>query len=367
MAENRGGHACGFTNLHSLIKEAVESDLFITDNDVIREEDIKNFIGHTRYATKGSKKEKNNAHPFQFEKVIGVHNGTIFNYEELQKEEDQDFKVDSEFLYYMINKYGLIKTLPRLEGKLALAYYEKDKNIDRDDWTLTLYRFDRPLFYGYKGETFFYGSEKEYLESIGCVNIKELNENCIYKVKNGKIKSCKTVKKKFTPTKYQPSTVSTSKTVYNRDGSKTVTYSNGTKVHYPFGNGQAKQLEPPKEERKKEPEEDKDESSGTIESPKQIFYAPTYAELVEIELTETNVYYKLFWFDDADVHTLYIEEDNMSGMIYYYVLNNREGMKDFLDEHPDIKNEVLEQYDHLLRTLNIRNELEKELNGTTES
>ena len=37
------------------------------------------LIGHNRYATRGAVSELN-AHPFEFGRVVGAHNGTIYNH-----------------------------------------------------------------------------------------------------------------------------------------------------------------------------------------------------------------------------------------------------------------------------------------------
>lgn len=208
LAEERGGHATGFTDQWWVQKDAIGAEKFVIKHNwnAVGENNkgvIKSFIGHTRYATIGDKDKKENAHPWNFKKVLGVHNGSIYNHKELQQEENinrpdseqLDFSVDSEFLYWMINTYGLKRTLPKLVGKVGLAYWDK-RGSDRKDWILNLYRFDRPLSYGYRDGQLFYGSMSDYLETIGCEDIEELKENYLYQFDaNGKLLSRKNYNK----------------------------------------------------------------------------------------------------------------------------------------------------------------------------
>lgn len=337
LAEQRGGHACGFTNLKDIYKDAIKADVFVSGEHF--NEETRSFIGHTRYATKGNRYSDDNAHPFNFEKVIGVHNGTIFNHEELQKEENTDFDVDSQFLYYMIDKYGLKDTLPKLEGKLALAFHTKETNTDRNDWALTLYRFDRPLWYGWKGDAFFYGSEKQYLQVIDCAGIKEVQENTIYRVKYGRIISAKQVKKDKSPRKKEE-TSTTTITTYSKETPKT----REAIIH-------------------KHPATNTKTVSGMAHKPPRTFHAPVYAELCELG-TAGKTYYKLFWFDDDDFNVVYIEDDSLANYYTYYNLDTMEGLEDMKSDHSDIMDEVLDYHLKLMDDMSVRSKLEEEANGT---
>lgn len=189
MAEDRGGHGCGITDCKTINKTTTKSPIAIAG---LKRDDIKRFIGHTRYKTIGPVDEANN-HPFEFSNLIGAHNGTISNKVEIEKEEGVEFGVDSELLYYLINKYGLLKTLPRLKGKLALAYFDKRNE------KIILYRWDRPMSIGYKNGAIYFASVGDYLTSIGCTGVKEIPEHKIYELQNGKIIKAKNVKKSLAP------------------------------------------------------------------------------------------------------------------------------------------------------------------------
>ena len=110
-------------------------------------------IGHNRYATKGAVNNVN-AHPFDFDNVVGVHNGTLLTRNGLT--DTNLFEVDSENLYYNLDKSSLGELYPKLDGAIALSYF------DKRDGTLNLIRNEkRPLLYTYSEDrkTLFWASE----------------------------------------------------------------------------------------------------------------------------------------------------------------------------------------------------------------
>lgn len=104
-------------------------------------------VGHHRSATLGSITQAN-AHPFtHFDKdryVIGVHNGHFNNRQ--WREDNIDFHVDSDWAFYQIFKYGAAEAIPKLNGAMALVWYE-------DDGKLRMYsNGERSLYWGYVRE-----------------------------------------------------------------------------------------------------------------------------------------------------------------------------------------------------------------------
>lgn len=79
-------------------------------------------IGHTRKATTG-KVSARNAHPFMHEKIIGSHNGFIFDHHTLNKEYKREFEVDSEHLIAHIAEG---KPLSDLSGMGTVSYINTD-------------------------------------------------------------------------------------------------------------------------------------------------------------------------------------------------------------------------------------------------
>lgn len=112
------------------------------------------LIGHNRYATKG-KVNNINAHPFEFQDVVGAHNGTIRGQWRLP--ENQQFEVDSENIFYAVQEEGLEETLSKLDGAYALTYWDK-----RTDEMVLLRNSERTLFYCFSAcrGTVYWASER---------------------------------------------------------------------------------------------------------------------------------------------------------------------------------------------------------------
>ena len=123
---------------------------------------VKVLIGHTRAKTLGAVSQRN-AHPFEFDDVIGVHNGTLKG--EYSMEGRRDFEVDSEWLYWFIDRYGIENALPQIDedGAWALTYWNKRDN------TLNMIRNEhRPLWITYDKEckVMFWASEPWFFSTV---------------------------------------------------------------------------------------------------------------------------------------------------------------------------------------------------------
>ena len=76
------------------------------------------LFAHTRAATNGDVVVKN-AHPFRIGKIIGAHNGMIYNYLDLNQAYDRDFEVDSMHIFAHLNEK---KHLDELIGYGAIEW-----------------------------------------------------------------------------------------------------------------------------------------------------------------------------------------------------------------------------------------------------
>lgn len=147
--EARGHHATGLVSYkrngsYEHHKAALSAtDMVMTDSDyrnVINGFDGKDtsaVISHTRWYTKGKPTNNNNNHPFDVGNILGLHNGTVKNDDELFKkyEFNRIGEVDSEIIFQLINHYnqedisyeGLKKALEdtKLTGKFALSFMHK--------------------------------------------------------------------------------------------------------------------------------------------------------------------------------------------------------------------------------------------------
>lgn len=101
------------------------------------------MAGHCRSKTVGEN-NRSNAHPYDFDNLIGMHNGTLRSYHNM---EGYDYKrTDSHALYHNIDRYGVEEVIPKLDddGAWALAWW--DKNEQR----LNFLRNDkRPLWFAW--------------------------------------------------------------------------------------------------------------------------------------------------------------------------------------------------------------------------
>ena len=125
-------------------------------------------LGHTRLSildlsTKGSQPMLSKSNRF-----VLVFNGEIYNHLSLRKIIKQknpslewDSTSDTETLLAGFDEWGIKKTLEKCTGMYALSVWDKQKkclSLSRDRYG------EKPLYYGYQGNTFFFGSELKALK-----------------------------------------------------------------------------------------------------------------------------------------------------------------------------------------------------------
>jgi len=134
------------------------------------------LIGHNRWATKGGI-SNNSAHPFDFNNVVGAHNGTLR--QQYLLPDSADFEIDSENIFYSIDKDGIDETYSKIAGAAALVYWDKEQlslNFIRNS--------ERPLFYCFEKDrkAIFWASEawmlsgvlqRHKIEHTSIINVKE--------------------------------------------------------------------------------------------------------------------------------------------------------------------------------------------------
>jgi len=158
----RGRHATGMyaysakKNEGELVKKAMEAPSFLELKQVDKLCNISKslLLGHNRHATIGNLSGVN-AHPFQYQDIVGVHNGSISipSFTQLKnKFKNPDyFQVDSDAIFANIQHFGIEDTLKEMQGAWCLVWVnleEQTLNFLRNEKRpMTLYRDEGDLYW----------------------------------------------------------------------------------------------------------------------------------------------------------------------------------------------------------------------------
>lgn len=175
----RGPHSTGVASVNvkgeiALFKRALNPvDLMMCKQyEQVVQWDSQVLIGHNRYATVG-KINHVTAHPFQFDGLVGAHNGTLVGWRQDLADSDL-FDVDSECLIWNIKSKGWDETIARARGAMALTVYHEDTH------SLCLYRnAERPLYFTYneEGTCLYWASEAWMIRAMAARNGIKLGPN----------------------------------------------------------------------------------------------------------------------------------------------------------------------------------------------
>lgn len=152
LAAIRGNGDCRLVKLPSHPLDLFDSSKF---KEALNGMQSTVFIGHNRAATRGVVSH-GNAHPYQFDHIIGAHNGTLTteSHKELEKLAVEKFPVDSQALFAAISRVGIEETMKAMEtgssmstGAWSLVWYDQKQstlNFLRNKW--------RPMWYAFNEE-----------------------------------------------------------------------------------------------------------------------------------------------------------------------------------------------------------------------
>lgn len=128
------------------------------------------LIGHNRASTVGESTSEN-AHPFEYEDITLIHNGTLRNQHHLT--DHTLFKVDSANIAYSFSRDGVEETCKNMDGAYALIWHDKSDN------TINALRNQERDLYLAKikgGSTVFFVSEIEMLQWLAGRNKEKIEE-----------------------------------------------------------------------------------------------------------------------------------------------------------------------------------------------
>lgn len=132
------------------------------------------LMGHNRFRTQGEITAEN-AHPFEFENVVGAHNGTCASYITKDLYEAGKYEIDSQKIFSQLNHDGNVANLwSQLEDSqtsaAALTWWDKRTNSFN-----FIRNSQRPLYLSVNktGDTLYWASEKWMLQiALGRVGVE---------------------------------------------------------------------------------------------------------------------------------------------------------------------------------------------------
>ena len=134
----RGPDSTGFAAVRHVNKEVKIAkiashplDLFDSKKfiEALKFYDSSVFMGHNRAATKGAVNTVN-AHPYEYDHIVGCHNGTLSmpSWRDLEEKIGEQTAVDSMAIIKCIAMFGIEETVPLLQGAWALVWFNKQDN-----------------------------------------------------------------------------------------------------------------------------------------------------------------------------------------------------------------------------------------------
>lgn len=180
-SQTRGDFASGFWTEDGLEKGNHQASYLIAKNKIPTK---KVLIGHTRNPSRNTGRQENNAQPFEFDKIVGAHNGFCYGLTSYSTKNNlRNDASDSYNAFHLLNDQGLENTRKEITNSSNYTFLW----FDKEDGTVNFFKDGKPLFYGFINKNMYIASEEEFLEAIECEDITAAGFRTHYKVKDGKI------------------------------------------------------------------------------------------------------------------------------------------------------------------------------------
>jgi glutamine phosphoribosylpyrophosphate amidotransferase len=214
--QSRGRDATGLLTMDdrgsaSLRKNLMTASQFVATLGERRfvKDETRSVLLHTRFATIGSKQDVRNAHPVVSGTVAAVHNGTIFNSDELFAELQMERigTVDSEVVPALIDKFGwdeIAECLRLTTGGASLAIVSDEHPTDlvlakTCDWPLAYAVTDEMVIWASTPHSIREAWQRTY-DGWANLDIRELPEGTVLRFRDGEEES----RVKFEPNRRLP-------------------------------------------------------------------------------------------------------------------------------------------------------------------
>lgn len=182
----RGMHSTGAAFIKRFVDDVALVKAPGPSHDLLRLPEFKNamsvpsrmVIGHNRFATIGAHTAEN-SHPFQFENVVGAHNGTLDKWSIKFLHEFEKYDTDSQAIFSHINQYNVEEACAQMSGAWALTWFDF-----RDNTVNFLRNSKRPLYYCYSADrcTIIWASEMEMLEFVMARHGQKIAEGTLFQI-----------------------------------------------------------------------------------------------------------------------------------------------------------------------------------------
>jgi len=185
LSQQRGPHATGIALLNQdgryrLFKRPLAATQFVEHKSfraLLGSVDDRTtlLLGHTRWRTRGDERVNRNNHPIRAGHVLGIHNGTIYNADDLFRRYrlPRFADVDSELLFRIarttpdgrVDVPGFRKRLSNCRGQIAAVMASR-----RDPNIVLLLKGNNPLELRWNARlrVLFYASAGSYLDKVRC-------------------------------------------------------------------------------------------------------------------------------------------------------------------------------------------------------